>query len=721
MTERIKNFVQMYFENIPYSEETQQAQKKIEIALNREFERMREEGKPDKLPGKRTSEADTEEAEKCLEELFSRYTRLSDMAVLAGYRAEDAGRWRQTGGVRDIKTLQKELAGQRRRIYAISLFSVMSFAELIWLIYDLAAGVPYVGFVLLYILLLGGIITLLVRRVWSIEKDCGSEKYTAGSFQYLRGLSDRYAKRRLNGIALFFAVMTVFILLELGFYFRGGSKLDELVENIFLNIIFIEVPLYCCIKNRMLMKMIQRRIHLSENENYKRHLAGITVFSAVYWTAAATVIIFCWGNMEYPVNFLIGAAIIFQAMIWVYDLVFRKSAVYKNIVINKRRIALITAAAVTFSGYLALRRDTWYTQRYINSVPVVKHSQNDIDYDEETGIYTITSLKEDFKILHLTDIHIGGSLYSYRKDLKALKACYAEIEHTKPDLVVVTGDLCFPIGIMSMSLNNLAPVHQFAAFMRNMGIPWAFTYGNHDTESLAAFSGQELNEVYKSLSYNTSGTLLYPYVQPDITGRNNQLIEVRNKDGSMNTALFLIDSNSYTGEGINVYDYIHDDQVDWYAAQVERLNAEEGRTVPSMAFFHIPLQQYRTAYELYEKGSEEVTYFFGENNERMIDKICCSDYPSKLFDRMCELGSTKAVFCGHDHYNNMSLEYKGIRLTYGMSIDYLAMPGIEDDTEQRGAELVTLHEDGTWELEQIPLDSIMDVYEQTEIWALKSF
>ena len=52
MTERIKNFVQMYFENIPYSEETQQAQKKIEIALNREFERMREEGKPDKLPGK---------------------------------------------------------------------------------------------------------------------------------------------------------------------------------------------------------------------------------------------------------------------------------------------------------------------------------------------------------------------------------------------------------------------------------------------------------------------------------------------------------------------------------------------------------------------------------------------------------------------------------------------------------------------------------------------
>lgn len=38
-----------------------------------------------------------------------------------------------------------------------------------------------------------------------------------------------------------------------------------------------------------------------------------------------------------------------------------------------------------------------------------------------------------------------------------------------------------------------------------------------------------------------------------------------------------------------------------------------------------------------------------------------------------------------------------------MSIDYLAMPGIESDTSQRGAELITLHPDSSWDLEQIPL------------------
>ena len=67
-----------------------------------------------------------------------------------------------------------------------------------------------------------------------------------------------------------------------------------------------------------------------------------------------------------------------------------------------------------------------------------------------------------------------------------------------------------------------------------------------------------------------------------------------------------------------------------------------------------------------------------------------------------QLKSTKGMFCGHDHYNNMSLEYKGIRLTYGMSIDYLAMPGIARDTKQRGATLITVHKDSTIDIEQIP-------------------
>jgi hypothetical protein len=72
------------------------------------------------------------------------------------------------------------------------------------------------------------------------------------------------------------------------------------------------------------------------------------------------------------------------------------------------------------------------------------------------------------------------------------------------------------------------------------------------------------------------------------------------------------------------------------------------------------------------------------------------------------------MFCGHDHYNNTSIEYQGIRLTYGMSIDYLAMPGIARDTKQRGATLITTHKDSSFDIEQIPLTSIEHLYPQND-------
>ena len=151
-----------------------------------------------------------------------------------------------------------------------------------------------------------------------------------------------------------------------------------------------------------------------------------------------------------------------------------------------------------------------------------------------------------------------------------------------------------------------------------------------------------------------------------------------------------MDSNSYIGNSLTEYDYIHDDQVEWYKNSVEEIAKETGEVKSSLMFFHIPLQEYKEAYDLYKSGSDEVTYFYGEIGEK-DEAICASEIDSKLFDEVVDLKSTKGIFVGHDHYNNISLMYKGVRLTYGMSIDYLAMPGIDEKTEQRGGTLITLH------------------------------
>ena len=75
-------------------------------------------------------------------------------------------------------------------------------------------------------------------------------------------------------------------------------------------------------------------------------------------------------------------------------------------------------------------------------------------------------------------------------------------------------------------------------------------------------------------------------------------------------------------------------------------------------------------------------------------------HEDNLFETMQELGSTKAIFCGHDHDNNFSIDYKGIRFTYGMSIDYLAYPGIYKRGSQRGCTVINFSPDGSFNCSQ---------------------
>jgi hypothetical protein len=50
--------------------------------------------------------------------------------------------------------------------------------------------------------------------------------------------------------------------------------------------------------------------------------------------------------------------------------------------------------------------------------------------------------------------------------------------------------------------------------------------------------------------------------------------------------------------------------------------------------------------------------------------------------------------------NNFSIEYKGIRLTYGMSVDYLAYLRISSLGSQRGCTMITVKPDGTFDCTQ---------------------
>ncbi|MBO5930913.1 MAG: hypothetical protein J6Q70_01600, partial [Clostridia bacterium] len=64
-----------------------------------------------------------------------------------------------------------------------------------------------------------------------------------------------------------------------------------------------------------------------------------------------------------------------------------------------------------------------------------------------------------------------------------------------------------------------------------------------------------------------------------------------------------------------------------------------------------------------------------------------------LFETVLEKGSTKALFYGHDHLNNFVLDYKGVKLSYGYSIDYLAYC-TDEQGYQRGCTIITCAPNG---------------------------
>ena len=146
--------------------------------------------------------------------------------------------------------------------------------------------------------------------------------------------------------------------------------------------------------------------------------------------------------------------------------------------------------------------------------------------------------------------------------------------------------------------------------------------------------------------------------------------------------------------------------------KLDELGIKEKSDIKSAAFFHIPLDEQREAwYEYANNGFEDtenakLVYGVAGEGSKIVYSGVGED---ELFETMLELGSTKAVFCGHDHYNNFSIDYKGIRLTYGMSVDYLAYPGIYKIGSQRGCTVINFAPDGSFE--SIPESYYQDKYE----------
>lgn len=328
----------------------------------------------------------------------------------------------------------------------------------------------------------------------------------------------------------------------------------------------------------------------------------------------------------------------------------------------------------------------------------------------------------DFKVLQLTDVHLGGGWMSGSRDKMSLNAVATMITREKPDLVITTGDIAYPVPFQAGTFNNKSGAKAFANLMETLGVYWTISFGNHDTEAYSYFDREAISEFYSDEDFKYC---LFQSGHDDVDGYGNHVIEVKNSQGIITQAFVLMDSHSYVSSdyfgAMQKYDNIHKNQVDWYRAEIERMNNENSvvlnslfgaesckeketySTVKTLAFFHIPLNETADAWnEFAENGFKDTENFkyiegiIGETGRR----IFCGEGDDDLFEAMLELNSTKAVFNGHDHYNNTTFSYKDIVFCYGYSVDYLAYFGISEVGSQRGCTLITCKPDTTFEIEK---------------------
>lgn len=355
----------------------------------------------------------------------------------------------------------------------------------------------------------------------------------------------------------------------------------------------------------------------------------------------------------------------------------------------------------------------------LDNVSAVEYSNQLIPEKDADGVWTFTT-DNDFRVMQLSDVHIGNGWMSTSKDTMALNAVATMITAEKPDLVIITGDLVYPVPFQAGTFDNMKSAVLVATLMENLGVYWLPVFGNHDTESYSKYTREDISKLYADEKW--SYCLFENNSYDDVDGFCNQVVNVKNSKGLITQSFYTFDTHSYVDNDYLglfwKYDNIHENQVNWYKQNVEKynkhnvdlINANDWEdkedllntysVVKSLAFWHVPNTEYLDAWNEYVdagyKDTENVKYHYGvvgESGKMVYSGV----YEDGIFETMQTLGSTKGIFCGHDHLNNFSIEYKGIRLTYGFSIDYLAYSGISKLGSQRGCTMITVKPDGSFE------------------------
>ena len=358
-------------------------------------------------------------------------------------------------------------------------------------------------------------------------------------------------------------------------------------------------------------------------------------------------------------------------------------------------IALVMTAAMLFSLTVSAADD--YTSK----------SDKTLKFDENGN----------FRILQLADCQ--DDMFPAPGMLKMIETA---IEKYEPDLVVFTGD---NTGAVDAKISAKYGLDAILSIVNDAQVPFTLVFGNHDAEHVS-------KEYHMSCWRSYEYCLAYD-ADPAIYGMGTHNLTIKSSDGTkVAYNLWMFDSNMYdkTNGG---YDYIHEDQLNWYVNTSNALKeANGGEPVPSIAFQHIvpyEIKDYMiqtpaldpNGFSVTNAETGVTTYYaldpaYAEPGSIVRENPCPGTVHGEQMSKFVQQGDVNAVFVGHDHVNDYIVHTK-MNAADGAAIDIVNTPGATFQSygtdEMRGCRIIDIKEDNAWEYETFSL-TFYDVVGDTE-------
>lgn len=281
-----------------------------------------------------------------------------------------------------------------------------------------------------------------------------------------------------------------------------------------------------------------------------------------------------------------------------------------------------------------------------------------------------------FRILCISDLH---GVVNF--DTRILRDLAALLDSVKPDLLLVLGDMVWK-DCLENSENLRAFLRPVFNVVEERNIPWAHVFGNHDSDSNGACPYSQ-QAVYEEFTHN-----LTKRGPGDIHGVGNFVLPVLSEHGDdIVFNVWGLDSHDSLGDFMREFglgnpsvkwDYqcaypscLHDwaggydtfnfDQIMWYWNSSKELEEYAGHRIPGLMCMHMPIPEFCITY----KNTAE-TYYSGTRREG----VGCSPVNSGLFNAVLDRGDVKDIVCGHDHINDYTGTWLGIRMSCDAGLNY---------------------------------------------------